>query len=76
MELVTRNYWWPEMIKNVEKYVDECNLGQRMKNGIEAPTRKLIMNEVPEKMLIYLIVDCITKLLLVAENNIILVVCN
>ena len=30
MELVTRNYWWPEMIKNVEKYVDECNLCQRM----------------------------------------------
>jgi len=76
MELVTRNYWWPEMIKNVEKYVDECNLGQRMKNGTEAPTRKLIINEVPEKMLIYLILDCITKLLLVAEKNIILVVCN
>ena len=76
MELVTRNYWWPEMIKNVEKYVDECNLCQRMKNGIETPARKPIMNEVPEKILIYLMVDCITKLLLVAEKNIILVVCN
>ena len=64
------------MIKNVEKYVDECNLCQRMKNGIEAPARKSIMNEVPEKILIYLMVDCITKLLLVAEKNIILVVCN
>jgi len=47
-----------------------------MKNRTEAPAEKLIMNKVSEKALIYLIVDFITKLLLVAEKNAILVVCN
>ena len=35
-----------------------------------------MVNEIPEKVWTYLIVDFITKLLLVAEKNIILVVCN
>ena len=48
-ELVTRNYWWPGVIKNVRKYVNRCDLCQRVKNRIEAPTRKLIINEVLEK---------------------------
>ena len=26
MELVTRNYWWPEIMKDVEKYMEECDL--------------------------------------------------
>jgi len=26
VELVTRNYWWPGVIRDVEKYVEECNL--------------------------------------------------
>jgi len=24
-ELVTRNYWWPGIMKEVEKYIDGCN---------------------------------------------------
>jgi len=47
-----------------------------MKNRTEAPAEKLIMNKVLEKALIYLIVDFIPKLPLVAEKNAILVVCN
>jgi len=31
-ELVTRNYWWPGVTKEVGKYVDECNVCQRYKN--------------------------------------------
>ena len=31
-ELVTRNYWWPEVMKKVGKYVDKCNACQRYKN--------------------------------------------
>jgi len=49
MELVTRNYWWPEVIKDVEKYVEECNTCQRMKNRTEVPVGKLMMNKVLEK---------------------------
>ena len=35
-ELVTKNYWWPEVTKDIEKYVDGCNMCQRMKNYTEA----------------------------------------
>ena len=31
-ELVGRNYWWPEMTKEVAKYMEGCNLCQRHKN--------------------------------------------
>ena len=49
-ELVTRNYWWSGVTKNVEKYVDRYNLYQRMKNRIEILVGKLIANEVLEKL--------------------------
>jgi len=31
-ELVTRNYWWPGVTKEVGRYVDGCNACQRYKN--------------------------------------------
>ena len=30
-KLVTRNYWWPEVSKDVGKYVEGCDMCQRMK---------------------------------------------
>ena len=41
MELVTRNYWWPSEIRDVGKYVEGCDLCQRMKNRTEEPAGKL-----------------------------------
>jgi len=32
MELITRNFWWPEVTKEVKKYIEECNACQRNKN--------------------------------------------
>ena len=26
VELVTRNYWWPGMMRDVGRYVEECDL--------------------------------------------------
>ena len=49
MELVMRNYQWLGVIKNIEKYVEGCNMCQRMKNRMEVPTEKLKLSEVPEK---------------------------
>ena len=49
---------------------------QRIKNRTEVPAGKLKLSEVPEKSWTYLIVDFITKLLLVAGKDIILVICN
>ena len=49
---------------------------QRMKNRMEVPVGKIKLSEVPEKLWTYLTVDFITKLLVVAEKDAILVVCN
>jgi len=62
--------------KDVGKYVEGYNVCQRMKNRTEVPVRKLIISKVLEKLWIYLIVDFITKLLLVVGKDIILVVCD
>jgi len=49
VELVTRNYWWPEVTREVGRYVKGCNLCQRMKNRTEEVVGKLKLGEVPEK---------------------------
>jgi len=76
VELVTRNYWWPGVIRDVGKYVEKYDLCQRMKNKIEEVAGKLKLSEVLEKLWIHLMVDFITKLLIVARKDAILVVCN
>ena len=76
MELVTRNYWWPEIMRNIGKYVEECDMCQRMKNRMEVPAGKLKLSEVLEKPQTHLMVDFITKLPLVARKDAILVVCD
>ena len=50
MELVTRNYGWPEVTKEVNQYMGECNQCQRIKNRAEIPVGKLKINLVPEKL--------------------------
>ena len=49
VELVIRNYWWPGVIRDVEKYVEGCDACQRMKNRIEELAGKLKLSEVLEK---------------------------
>ena len=34
-ELVTRNYWWPGVMRDIERYVERYNMCQRMKNRTE-----------------------------------------
>jgi len=52
------------------------NACQRIKNRTEVLVRKLMINEVLEKTWMHLMVDFIIKLLLVAEKDIILIVCD
>ena len=47
-----------------------------MKNRTEIPAEKLMMNEIQEKIWMYLIVKFITKLLLVVGKDAILVICD
>jgi len=48
-KLVTRNYWWPGVTKDIKEYMKGYDVCQRMKNRTEAPVENLMMNEVPEK---------------------------
>ena len=74
--MVTRNYWWPGVTKEVERYMDRCDTCQRYKNRSEAPVGKLMPNAIPEIPWSHISADFITKLPLAQEYNAILVVCN
>jgi len=43
-ELVTRNYWWLGVTKEVERYVDGCDACQRYKNQSKVLVGKLMPN--------------------------------
>ena len=64
------------MTRNVRRHVDCCDICQKIKNQIKILVGKLKLSEISEKSWIYLIVDFITKLLVVAGKYIILVVYN
>ena len=71
---MTRNYWWPVVTRDVGKYVEGCNLCQRMKNRTEELAGKLKLSKVPMRPWSHLTVDFITKLPVVARKDAILVV--
>ena len=76
VELVMRNYWWLGVTRDMGKYVEGCDLCQRMKNKAEKPVGKLKLSEVLEKLWMHLTVDFIMKLPVVAGKDAILVVCD
>jgi len=74
--LVTRNYWWSEVTRDIERYVERYDLCQRIKNRTEELVGKLELSEVLKKLWTYLMVDFIMKLLVVAGKDVILVICD
>ena len=76
VELVMRNYWWPGVTRDIGRYIKGCNLCQRIKNRTEEVVGKLKLSEILEKLWTHLTVDFITKLLVVAKKDAILVVCD
>ena len=48
-ELVTKNYWWPGVMRDIGRYVEEYDICQRMKNRTEEVVEKLKLSKVPEK---------------------------
>jgi len=74
VELVTRNFWWPGVTKEVKQYVEGCDACQRNKNRTEQPVGKLMPNSISERPWIHILADFITKLPLAQEYNSILVV--
>jgi len=76
VELVMRNYWWLGVTRDVGKYVEGCNLCQRIKNRTEELVGKLKLSEVPMKPWSHLTVNFIIKLPVVAGKDAVLVVCD
>ena len=64
------------MTRDMGRYVKGCDLCQRMKNRMEELVGKLKFSEVPKKPWLHITVDFITKLLVVAGKDAILVVCD
>jgi len=73
-ELVTRNFWWPRVSREVKQYVEGCDACQRNKNRTQAPAGKLMPNSIPEKPWSHILADFIMKLPLVQGYDSILVV--
>ena len=48
-ELVTRNFWWPGVTREVKRYVEGCNACQCNKNQTQPLAGKLMPNSIPEK---------------------------
>ena len=69
VELVTRNYQWLEITKEVKQYVKGCDQCQRIKNRVEKPVGKLRPNKVPERPWQHILVDFIIKLLVIIYKS-------
>ena len=62
VELVTRNFWWLGVTKEIKRYVEGCDACQHNKNHTEQPAGKLMPNSIPEKPWTHISADFITKL--------------
>ena len=49
-ELVTKNYQWPGVTRDIGRYMKGCDICRRMKNRMEVLVGKLKLSEVPEKL--------------------------
>ena len=74
VELVTQNFWWPGVTKEVKQYVEGCDSCQRNKNHTEQLAGKLMPSLIPEKSWTHISADFITKLPIAQGYNSILVV--
>ena len=76
VELVTRNFWQPGVIKEIKRYVEGYDSYQKNKNHTEQLAGKLISNSIPEKPWTHISADFTTKLPLAQGYDMILVVVN
>ena len=46
-KLVMRNYWWPEVMRDVGQYIEGYDMCQRIKNRTEIPVGELRLSKIP-----------------------------
>jgi len=74
VEMVTQNFWWLGVTREVKRYVEGCDAYQQNKNRTEQPAGKLMPNSIPNKAWTHISADFITKLPLAQGYGSILVV--
>jgi hypothetical protein len=68
-EVVQRDYWWPGMIWDINRYVDGCPICPRVKPVRERPVGELKLTEIPTEPWEIISVDFITDLPESAGSN-------
>ena len=74
LELVSRDYWWPQMSRYIEQYISICDLCIRMK-----PIRQALVDElhplwIPDSQWDTLSVDFVIELPLSSSHNAVMIV--
>ena len=62
LELVSRNYWWPDITRYVAKYVKGCDRYNRTKIYSAKPSDQLVPTVIPKGIWEIITVDLITGL--------------
>jgi len=74
LELVSRNYWWPQISRYIGQYVSTCDLCLRTKPIRQAPVGKLHPLRIPDSRWDTLSVDFVVELPLSSGHNAVMTV--
>jgi len=74
LELISRNYWWPQISRYIRQYVSTCNLCLRTKPIRQAPVGELHSLQILDSQWDTLSVDFVVELPLSSRHNIVMTV--
>jgi len=74
LELVSRNYWWPQMSRYIRQYISTCDLCLRTKPIRQVPVDKLHPLQILDSRWDMLSVDFVMELPLSSRHNAVMTV--
>ena len=74
LELVSRNYWWPQMSRYIRQYISTCDLCLRMKPIRQAPVGELHPLQILDLRWDILSVDFVVELPLFSRHDAVITV--